>query len=116
MKQAKLPLLVTSVGELEVTNAISLRVFRGEISPAASKAALALLRKDVEDGVLMVRALPAAAFERAKQLARKHTPRLGTRSLDILHVAAVLTLQAEALYTFDIRQAKLAAAESISLR
>jgi predicted nucleic acid-binding protein len=115
MKRAKLPLVLTSLGELELVNAISLRVFRKEIKPSVAKSALALLRKDLESGVLMVRPLPVATFERAKQLARKRTPRLGTRSLDILHVAAALVLQASGFYTFDARRAKLATAESLPL-
>lgn len=81
MKRAKLPLLLSSFGELELVNAISLRLFRKEISASAGKASLGLLKNDVEAGILMIRPLTPAVFERAKQLARKRTPRLGTRSL-----------------------------------
>ena len=81
------------------------------------KAAHALIRKDLEDGVLkMVNALPASAFERAKQIARRQTPRLGTRTLDVLHLASALALQADTFHTFDTRQAKLAAAEGLLVR
>jgi predicted nucleic acid-binding protein len=52
-------------------------------------------------------------FERAQALAGKHTGRLGVRSLDILHVAVALELQAEAFLTFDRRQARLARAEGL---
>jgi predicted nucleic acid-binding protein len=113
MKQVKLPLLLTPFGELELTNAISLRLFRKELSASKVKAAHALVRKDLEDGVLLVRALPGTAFERAKQIARKQTPRLGTRTLDVLHVASALALQADTFYTLDARQEKLAAAEGL---
>ena len=113
MKRAKLPLLMTSFGELELTNAVALRLFRKELSGSQVKAAHALIRKDLEDGVLLVNALPVSAFERAKRIARKQTPRLGTRTLDVLHVASALVLQADTFYTFDTRQAKLAAAEGL---
>ena len=62
------------------------------------KAAHALIRKDLEDGVLMVNTLPASAFERAKQIARRQTPRLGARTLDVLHVASALALQTDTFY------------------
>lgn len=116
MKRARLPLLLSSFGELELINAISLRLFRGEIHTSAAKASLALVNSDLEAGIVMIRPLTPAVFERAKQLARKRTPRLGTRSLDILHVAAAIAFEADAFYTFDVRQAKLARAESLSLR
>ncbi|MGC1491021.1 MAG: type II toxin-antitoxin system VapC family toxin [Candidatus Acidiferrum sp.] len=115
MKRAKLPLLLSSFGELELVNAISLRLFRKEISASAGKASLGLLKNDVEAGILMSRPLTPAVFERAKQLARKRTPRLGTRSLDILHVAAALVLQADGFYTFDTRQARLAEVEALPI-
>lgn len=113
MKRVKLPLLITSFGELELTNAVALRHFRKELSASQGKAAHALIRKDLEDGVLMVNALPASAFERAKRISQRQTPRLGTRTLDVLHVASALALKADTFYTFDTRQAKLAAAEGL---
>ncbi len=113
MTRAQLPLLITPLGELELTNAVALRLFRKEVSASQVKAALTLIRKDLQDGVLMVNALTASSFERAKQIARRQTPRLGTRTLELLHVASALILQADAFYTFDTRQAKLAAAEGL---
>ena len=44
------------------------------------------------------------------RLAREHTAALGTRSLDVLHVAAALALRERNFVTGDDRQAKLAAA------
>ena len=113
MKRAKLPLLISPFGELELINAVALRLFRKELSASKVKDAHALIRKDLEDGILMVNALPASTFDRAKQIARRQTPRLGTRTLDVLHVASALVLQAHTFYTFDTRQAKLAAAEGL---
>lgn len=113
MAKAKLPLLLTPFGELELTNAVSLRLFRKELSVSKVKAAHALIRADLEAGVLLVNPLPTSAFERAKQIARRQTPRLGTRTLDVLHVASALVLQADTFFTFDARQAKLAAAEGL---
>ena len=108
MKRAALPLLMSPIGELELINAIALRLFRRELSVAKVNAAHALVRRDLQDGVLQIRALPSSAFERAKQMARTQTPRLGTRTIDVLHVASAVALQADKFYTFDRRQARLA--------
>lgn len=115
MKRAQLPLLITPFVELELTNAISLRLFRKELPASTIKAAIALLDGDLQGGVLLSRPIPASAFERAKRMAIKQTPRLGTRSLDVLHVASALALKTDTLYTFDARQAKRAAAEGLHI-
>ena len=52
--------------------------------------------------------LPQNTFEICIELARKHTPRFGVRTLDVLHVAVALELRATQFWTFDDRQAKLA--------
>lgn len=113
MKRVKLPLSISSLGELELTNAISLRVFRKELARTDSNAAFALIRNDIETGVLRVNAVSIAGLERAKRIARKRTPILGTRTLDIWHVALALELKAKFFYTFDDRQKRLAAAEGL---
>ena len=113
MKRATLPVLLSSIGEVELINAISLRCFRKELSSTKVKVAQALVLKDLEDGVLLVKALPSTVFERAKQMARNQTPRLGTRTIDILHVASALALGADKFFTFDKRQARLARAAGL---
>src|SRR5437016_10811519 len=92
MKRAKLPVLIAPFGELELTNAVALRLFRKELSASQVKAAHALIRKDLEDGVLMVNTLPASAFERAKQIARRQTPRLGARTRSEEHTSELQSL------------------------
>jgi predicted nucleic acid-binding protein len=113
MEQARLPILLTPFGGLELTNAISLRLFRRELPSSKVKATQALVRKDLADGILLLKPLPEGLFDRAMQMARRRTPQLGTRTLDILHVASALELKAEMLYTFDHNQARLAKAEGL---
>ncbi|HEX9222381.1 MAG TPA: type II toxin-antitoxin system VapC family toxin [Candidatus Acidoferrales bacterium] len=113
MKTAELPLLVTELGELELINAVGLRLFRTEITTAEASAALSLFQKDIENTVVRVAPLSAGAFEHGKQIARTNTPVLGTRALDVLHVASALALRADTFYTFDRNQAKLAAAHGL---
>jgi predicted nucleic acid-binding protein len=108
MKTAALPLLVTELGEFELLNAVGLRLFRKELKAGEAAAALGLFHKDIDTGIVRLFPLSSATFERARQLAGKHTPRMGTRALDVLHVASALALHADTFYTFDRNQARLA--------
>jgi predicted nucleic acid-binding protein len=105
---------LTPFGRLELINAIHLRCFRGENPMSEAQADLDAVAADVASGILALIPTPAAMFERAQTLAAKHTARLGVRSLDILHVAVALELRAEAFFTFDRRQARLARAEGLT--
>jgi predicted nucleic acid-binding protein len=113
MERLNLPVLITPLGELELVNAVQLRVFRKEVRPAEARAANAAFRADLRDGVFAMRTLPEDLDARARQLASKWTARLGTRSLDILHVAAAIALRADSFHTFDDRQQKLAKAAGL---
>lgn len=108
MQTATSQRFVTAFGELEVINAMGLRVFRKEISTAQSQASIIQFENDLRDGIFQLRGLADSVFERARQLSRQTTAKLGTRSADLLHVAAALVLGADCLYTFDVRQRKLA--------
>jgi predicted nucleic acid-binding protein len=99
---------ITTFGELEVINAMGLRVFRKEVSPAQSQSSLLQFETDLRDGVFQLRGLPDSILERARQLSRQTTAKLGTRTADLLHVAAALELGVDYLYTFDQHQRKLA--------
>ena len=46
--------------------------------------------------------------DRSTELSRKLTPALGSRMLDVLHVASALELGAKTLVTYDERQIELA--------
>jgi hypothetical protein len=108
MKNAVLPLLFTDLGELEIANGVALRLFRKELQPFEARDALALFRRDTETGVVRIIPLPSSAYQQAAQIAARHTPALGTRTLDVLQVASALVLKADIFYTIDRKQAKLA--------
>jgi len=107
--------LVTTFGELEVVNALMLRHFRKEVSSAQARSALADFERDLRSGVFRLRPLPEQAFARARQLSQQTTVKLGTRTADLLHVAAALELQADYLYSFDKRQRALAQVVQLEL-
>lgn len=99
---------ITVLGELEVVNAMWVRIFRKELSGPQARSSLRDFENDMRDGILLLRPLPEQVFERAAQLSRQTSARLGTRTADLLHVAAALELAAEYLYSFDQQQRKLA--------
>jgi predicted nucleic acid-binding protein len=105
---------ITALGELEVVNAFGLRVFRREASPMEAKSALTNFEKDLREGIFQTRDMLEPLIDRAHQLSRQTTAKLGTRAADILHIAAALELQADYLYSFDRRQRKLA--QSVRLK
>ena len=100
--------LVTTFGRLEVVNAFALQVFRKEASAAQARFSMDDFERDLRSGVLQLRSLTEQALNRARELARQTTAMLGTRTADLLHVAAALELEADYLYSFDKRQRELA--------
>lgn len=110
------PLLVTHHGRTELINSICRAAFLKCLSREGMVSALAALDADFADGHLQqADILWRAALQRAGDLSRKHTPTLGTRSLDVLHVACALELRMKQFLSFDQGQRKLAAAESLKL-
>ena len=108
MRASNSTYLLSTLTELEGINALELRVFRKEISPAQARSSLRDFEKDLSQGVFQLTRLPDEAFQRAQQISRRITARLGARTADLLHVAAALELHADCLYSFDLRQRKLA--------
>lgn len=101
---------VTHHGKVEIINAICRAAFLGHLSVDGAKEALDDLELDFREGALhQAEILWRAALNQAADLSRQHTPRLGVRSLDVLHVACALELKARYFLTFDHRQQDLAA-------
>jgi len=101
-------LLLTPLGELEIFNALELRIFRRDSTRAQINAARALLAEHVKTGFLTLQPMPVAVYERARLFARRRSAKWGLRTLDILHVASASLLRAEIFLSFDLRQLKLA--------
>ena len=100
--------LVSTFTELEMINALQLRVFRKEILSAQATSSLHDFEQDLRQGVFQFIRRTEDAFQRAHRISRRTTARLGTRTVDLLHVAAAIELNADCLYSFDRQQRKLA--------
>jgi hypothetical protein len=63
----------------------------------------------------VLKGISSAVYETSMRLSRKHTAVLGTRSLDLIHVATAIVLGAEQMCSFDRSQWKLALAEGLAM-
>jgi predicted nucleic acid-binding protein len=97
----------------ECCHAVARQVFYGKVSEADAQVMYHHMRNDLITGVWIENAIPENAVALCADLARRHGPKLGARTLDSLHVACALELKAERFWTFDERQAKLAKAEGL---
>ncbi|MGH7946478.1 MAG: type II toxin-antitoxin system VapC family toxin [Opitutaceae bacterium] len=116
MARQPLPLPFVWLHQLELRNALRLRVFRGEITGAQRDASLNTMLADLAAGVLAHGAPPLGeVMTEAERLSALHSETIGTRSLDILHVASAVVLGAKEFLTFDQRQAALAKAAGLKV-
>lgn len=116
LKRQRHPLPFTGLHRLEFRNALRLRVFRQEITPEQRELSIQAMLSDLAAGVVAHAepAWPEVLFE-AERLSAGHSEVIGTRSLEILHVASALVLGAEQFVTFDKRQGALATAAGLRL-
>jgi predicted nucleic acid-binding protein len=100
--------IVTHLTELELRNSLQLRVFRKDLSAAVARSAYSDWQTDLSDGLFALHPLPEAWLRRSHLISQSATARLDVRSLDLIHVASALELDADALFSFDERQRRLA--------
>jgi predicted nucleic acid-binding protein len=100
--------LISDLVELEAVNAFRLKEFRKEITSKQAEASFRKFESALASGIFQRQSLPQMAFKRAGQLSRHLTAKLGTRTADILHVAAALELGATSFFSFDLQQRKMA--------
>ncbi len=105
--------LVCPLQLAEWAHAVAQQVFRGKFTANESARLDREFESDRQLGLWKEVPMPERAFELCADLARRHGPQLGVRTLDSLHVACALELKAERFWTFDERQAKLAKAKGL---
>jgi hypothetical protein len=108
---------INGLHELEIRNALRLKRFRAEIDAGQLAASMAMLAGDIAR-----RRLIRAAFDwrlvrdEAERLSGIASETIGTRTIDLLHVAAALSNGVTGLVSLDHRQsaaARLAGLEVI---
>ena len=116
-KSLRTPIAITPYHRLELKNAFRLSVFRGQIDVAECQRLIDLIEADIKSGALLETPVSwAEVYSEAEALSAAHTPQLGTRSFDILHVASAAALGVKNFYTFDARQKALAQKAGMNVR
>jgi predicted nucleic acid-binding protein len=110
------PLPVWEILEMELHNALQLKVFRGELDDVDAEHQYVLFQRRKAKGLYFVPEIRRAElmddFRRLSAL----KPRLGGRTMDILHVACACQLGPKLFISFDHRQRKLAEAAGIPVQ
>jgi predicted nucleic acid-binding protein len=99
----------------ECSHSIAKQVFYRRLSPAEAERIFGVLERDRADGLWRETAMPENVFDTCAELGRRYAPKLAMRTLDTLHVACALELEAERFWTFDERQGKLAKAQGLKI-
>jgi len=109
-------IIFSSLHELELTNALSLKVFQGRATLEQAAAVKSLIIADLKAGSLK-RMNPdwEVTASLAVDISARHTPEVGCRSLDILHCAQAKLAKTEAFLTTDGRQLAVAKAMGLPL-
>jgi predicted nucleic acid-binding protein len=117
VSRVKTPLPLTWLQRHELRNAVRLQVFRKDMTGHEREAVLRNIEEDLHDGFLVEAGLVwSAVFAEAENLSTAHTERLGTRGMDILHVAAARSIGARDFFTFDTRQKDLAVVAGLKVK
>lgn len=107
-------LLYHDLHDIEVRNSIRLGVFRKRIDERLAEQMLAALDQDLAAGVYeSCGASFTQIARRSEALSAKHSPTLGIRAIDLMHVAVAQISRADSFFTFDERQLRLAKAASL---
>ena len=110
------PLPVWELQEMELLNALRLKVFRGEITASDAERQVVLFEERKARGQYYFPELDRAGFLTTFHRLSAHTPELGCRTLDIMHVACALLLAPECFVSFDGRQCELAERAGLAVR
>ena len=106
----------TLLAELEVANTIRRALREGAITRAEHDAAFRQIEADLADGILARRDIPQSEhYRKARELSKRHTPKIPARSLGILQTAAALLIGADSLHSFDGHQRQLAKAAGLKV-
>ena len=103
------PLPFTAFHRLELRNAFSHAVFQNRLTPQEAQAAWQEVENDLAAGLLVRRGgLWHRILREAESIAQNHTPIVGGRTLDIIHVATAKLLGVPEFCSFDTRQTTVA--------
>ena len=107
---------LTRFHDLEFSNALRLKGFRGELTAEEVETILSRFGVHETKGVYFRPSIEwSQTLDQAVGLANRHTQSMGARSLDILHVASAIVIGADRFLTLDGRQVELAGLAGLKL-
>jgi len=117
VEQLQTAILFSSLHELEIKNAISLKVYRKEMQEKQAEQIVGDIDSDISSG-LLARIHPewSGVSRRALHISKNITPATGSRTLDILHIAIALEYGCHTFITHDNRQGKAAGITGLQVR
>jgi len=117
IKQSPGPVILSPLSLLEIRNALNLAIRRGEMGETERDAILADIRRQLEAGFFqMAEVSQSEIYAKAGELSDAHTPAIGTRSLDLIHVATALLCKVRRMLSTDTRQRQAAEAEGLDVK
>lgn len=102
------PLPVWELQEVELINALRLKVFRKELGKADANRQIDLFFARKASGQYFYPPISRSDLLAEFQKTGQWTVEIGCRTLDLMHVACALHIKADAFITFDQRQRELA--------
>ena len=102
------PLPVWDLQQMELKNALRLKVFWGDLSATQADRLIQLFEQRLRRGLYYYPDIDRAELHAAFHDLSRETMRLGCRTMDILHVACAKQLSPDSFITFDARQRELA--------
>lgn len=109
------PLPIWEIQEAELINALHLKVFWNEITRAQAAGQIELFQDRRKRGLYVFPEIDRNSLMQRFLHLSAETPRLGCRTMDILHVACALEINANTFLSFDERQNSLAAHAGLNL-
>jgi predicted nucleic acid-binding protein len=110
------PIPFSQLHEIELSNGLRLKLFRKEASIRSVRGAIGCMKMDLDSGVLSRPVLNwPDVFCKADELSEAFSATIGCRSLDLLHVASAILLQATDFLTYDGRQLNVASKAGLRL-
>jgi predicted nucleic acid-binding protein len=103
-----LPLPIWEIQEMELINALRLKAFWQEITATQAETQIELFQKRRRQGFYYFPDIERPDLMNTFRRLSAETPRLGCRTMDILHVACAIEISATEFLTFDQRQHSLA--------
>ncbi len=110
------PILLTDWHRVEIANAFQRAVKNGRITHAQAAQLWQDFTDDGNAGRFLIVAIDhAAVLARTLALTQKHTAATGTRSLDLIHIATALEIEAADFLSLDHRQRLAASDEGLNV-